>query len=93
MENIKTINKYNELGFEIEGIMDFNLELVNIELTENDSEATINFYNPNNRTNMYITLTHNTTRISIDGGDEFIPTDEIMVKQCQNLQKLLFNVK
>ena len=31
--------------------MDFNLELVNIELTENDSEATINFYNPNNRTN------------------------------------------
>ena len=42
MKNIKTI-KYNELTFEIEGIMDFNLELVNIELTENDSEATINF--------------------------------------------------
>ena len=66
MKNIKIIDKYNELTFEIEGIMDFNLELVNIELTENDSEATINFYNPNNRTNTYITLTHNTARISID---------------------------
>lgn len=93
MENIKIINKYNELIFEIESILDADLKVINIELTWDNSSITINLYNLINKTNIYIILTHNTAHISIDGGDEFIPTNEIMIKQCQDLQNLLFNIR